>query len=133
MAILNEYAIMGPNYWMLVFSIIGIVCAGLLYYSIFADHDSLYKSFISTIIEFIVAISIASMSIVGIFVYDTPQFEIPTGKKYIEATFAKGSPTAAILQKYDVIDVDEDGKVYLLKEKDGVKDEKRPKVRIGNE
>lgn len=128
MAILNEWAIMGPNYLMLGISIVALITSALVFYLI-VTHENLNALLIFVSVVMIPVLFVVGLA--GIVLYDEPEFEIPTGKKYIEATFANGAPTAAILQKYDVIDTD--GKAYLLREKDGVKDEKRPKVRIGEE
>lgn len=129
MAILNEWAIMGPNYLMLVLGIIGAICGFVMFY-VSTEVISTYRVCLRSFV-FVLAMVLIGISIPTTFIYDSPEFEIPSGKKYIEATFANGAPTAAILQKYDVIDMD--GKVYTLREKDGVKDEKRAKVRIGEE
>ena len=129
MAILNEYAIMGPNYFMIVLGIIGVICGIVMVY-ISAEFISTTRVLLRFFV-FILSFVIIGISSPAILMYDDPELEIPTGKKYIEATFAKGAPTAAILKKYDVIDVD--GNVYTLREKDGIKDEKRAKVKIGEE
>lgn len=129
MAILNEWAIMGPNHYMLVVGALFLVAGISMLIAALNKCDRFGE------ISFAIVISVALTFGGGWLLrnWENPDFEIPTGKKYIEATFANGSPTAAILQKYNVLDVDEDGKVYLLREKDGVKDEKRAKVRIYEE
>lgn len=128
MAILNEWAVMGPNYTLLKISILCLIGAAVMFGSIIFDEKSRY--FISyIIIAFIVATASLFVGVLGISFYDDPEHFVPTGKSYIEATFANGAPTAAVLQKYDVIDTD--GKVYTLREKDDYKEEKRAKVRIG--
>ena len=124
MAILNEWAIMGPNHPMLVLGVI-LLCIGIsMSFAIMSNCERFGQTFFG--------IAIAMMLIFGgsrcVMHWNDPDHQIPTGKSYIEATFANGAPTAAVLQKYDVIDTD--GKVYLLREKDGV-EEDRPKVRIG--
>ena len=127
MAILNEWAVMGPNYLMLILGIF-IILGGLsLGYAAIYNSSGCLTMFVGVVLALIMII----LGFGGVHYHNEPNFQIPTGKKYIEATFANGSPTAAILEKYDVIDTD--GKVYTLREKDGVKDEKRPKVTIYKE
>lgn len=124
MAILNEWAIMGPNYPMLVLGVI-LVCTGVsMSFALMSSAEKFGRTLfgLAVVLLFVFGGSYCVRN------WDNQEFQIPTGKKYIEATFAKGAPTAAVLQKYDVIDTD--GKVYLLREKDDYKEEKRPMVRI---
>ena len=127
MAILNEWAIMGPNHYMLVVGALFLVAGISMSIAALNKCDRFGE------ISFAIVISVA-LTFGGSWLlrnWSNPDFEIPTGKKYIEATFANGSPTAAILEKYDVIG--REGKVWYLVTKDGVKDEKRAKVRIYEE
>lgn len=130
MAILNEYAVMGPNYWMLIGGIASILgFLALLIFIIINDEVALTAKG-----AFLVVVVMLACFLFGWFnlvLFNDPGFERPTGKTQIEATFANGEIPSYYLKQYDVIDVYEDG-VYLLQKKDGVK-ESRPKVRIYEE
>lgn len=127
MAILNERVIMGPNYWMLILGIF-IILGGLsLGYAAIYNSSGCLTMFVGVVLALVMII----FGFSGVRYHNKPNFQIPTGKKYIEATFAKGEIPAVYLKKYDVIDVNDN--VYLLEEKDGVKEVNRPKVRIGEE
>ena len=127
MAILNEYAIMGPNYFMLVIGIIGVIC-GLVMLYLSSEVIGTSRAFLRSFV-FILSFVIIGISSYNIVAYDDPEFQIRTGKTQIEATFANGEIPAVYLKKYNVIDVDDN--VYLLEEKDGVKEDNRPIVKLG--
>ena len=130
MAILNEYAVMGPNYWMLIVSIASLLCfAGLLAFIIMNDDIALTAK--GTVLIFMIMLACFISGWFNLLLFNDPGFERPTGKTQIEAKFANGEIPNAYLKQYDVIDVYEDG-VYLLQEKEGVKKD-RPKVRIAEE
>lgn len=127
MAILNEWAIMGPNYFMLVIGIIGVICGFVLVYV--ASEMVSTNCVFTRALSFALALILIGLCIPCMFIYDDEEFQIKTDKSYIEATFANGEIPAVYLKKYNVIDVNDN--VYLLEKKDGVKDDNRPRVRIG--
>lgn len=124
MAILNETAIMTTVNWYMIVLGVFAICGGIgLSYVAKITKSMWVFSF-----SFFVAIVLAISGVASIATCNRPEVQMHTGKVTIEATFAKGEPSAYILEKYDVIG--RDGKVWTLRTKPGVKEEKRAEVYI---